>query len=242
MAAFIDGQRDMYGVEPICTVLPIAPSTYYAFAARRANPERESARAKRVARCTVERLLRDLGLRGAVRGRTFKTTIPDETARRPPDLVDRDFNASRPNELWVADLNASEPASLSRTSEKQSVLLVVERRNCCDKVRNQRLWVAGRPQLQCNGHRELQLDTRCRSLGHESFRRRTEGDRADPRAALVQHVDDICHMSLSVAFVLIASDELRDPLRCRRPGASPSSTRAPTIWCSAPGRSRADEA
>jgi len=138
MAAFIDAQRETYGVEPICKVLPIAPSTYHASAARRANPERESARAKRdavlreriervwrenlqvygvrkvwrqlkragvaVARCTVERLMRDLGLRGAVRGRTFTTTIPDETARRPPDLVDRDFNASRPNELWVADL------------------------------------------------------------------------------------------------------------------------------------------
>jgi transposase InsO family protein len=57
-----------------------------------------------VARCTVERLMRELGLRGAVRGRTVKTTAPDEAAMRPPDLVDRDFNASRPNELWVADL------------------------------------------------------------------------------------------------------------------------------------------
>jgi putative transposase len=138
MAAFIDTQRDTYGVEPICKGLPIAPSTSYASAARRANPERESARAKRdtvlreriarvwrenfqvygvrkvwrqlkrggvaVARCTVERLMRDRGLRGAVRGRTFKTTIPNATATRPPDLVDRDFNASRPNELWVADL------------------------------------------------------------------------------------------------------------------------------------------
>jgi putative transposase len=55
------------------------------------------------ARCTVERLMRALGLQGAVRGRRFKTTIPDEAALRPPDLVDRDFSASRPNELWVAD-------------------------------------------------------------------------------------------------------------------------------------------
>jgi transposase InsO family protein len=138
MARFIDAHRDDYGVEPICKVLPIAPSTYYVLAARRANPEWESARAQRdavlreriervwrknfqvygvrkvwrqlkrdgvaVARCTVERLMRDLGLRGAVRGRTFKTTIAAETATRLPDLVDRDFNASRPNELWVADL------------------------------------------------------------------------------------------------------------------------------------------
>jgi transposase InsO family protein len=57
-----------------------------------------------VARCTVERLMRQMGLKGAVRGRKFKTTIPDEFADRPADLVDRDFTANRPNELWVADL------------------------------------------------------------------------------------------------------------------------------------------
>src|SRR5207249_2294176 len=58
-----------------------------------------------VARCTVERLMRDLGLRGAVRGKTRRTTMPDETVPRPSDLVDRDFSASRPNQLWVADLH-----------------------------------------------------------------------------------------------------------------------------------------
>ena len=58
-----------------------------------------------VARCTVERLMRTMGLRGAVRGRAFKvTTTADESAVRPPDLVQRDFRASRPNQLWVADL------------------------------------------------------------------------------------------------------------------------------------------
>jgi putative transposase len=58
-----------------------------------------------VARCTVERLMRGLGLRGAVRGRAFKvTTVADETAMRPPDLVEREFSASRPNQLWVADI------------------------------------------------------------------------------------------------------------------------------------------
>jgi putative transposase len=58
-----------------------------------------------VARCTVERLMRILGLRGAVRGGAFKvTTVADEAAVRPPDLVDRDVRASRPNQLWVADL------------------------------------------------------------------------------------------------------------------------------------------
>ena len=58
-----------------------------------------------VARCTVVRLMRRMGLRGAVRGRGFKvTTVVDEQALRPPDLVQRDFRASRPNQLWVADL------------------------------------------------------------------------------------------------------------------------------------------
>ena len=58
-----------------------------------------------VARCTVERLMRCMGLCGAVRGRAFKvTTTSDESAARPPDLVERDFRASRPNQLWVADL------------------------------------------------------------------------------------------------------------------------------------------
>jgi putative transposase len=138
MVAFIGAHRGAYGVEPICSVLPIALSTYYEHAARRANPELRPARAKRdaelrglvdrvwrenyrvygvrkvwrqltrdgveVARCTVERLMRAMGLQGAVRGRTFKTTIPDEAAMHPPDLVDRDFSASRPNALWVADL------------------------------------------------------------------------------------------------------------------------------------------
>jgi putative transposase len=57
-----------------------------------------------VARCTVARLMRDLGLQGAVRGRKFKTTIADDLAARPLDLVDRDFTAARPNQLWVSDL------------------------------------------------------------------------------------------------------------------------------------------
>ena len=57
----------------------------------------------RVARCTVQRLMRRLGLRGVVRGRGFKTTIPDAAALRPADLVRRQFSAARPNQLWVAD-------------------------------------------------------------------------------------------------------------------------------------------
>jgi putative transposase len=58
-----------------------------------------------VARCTVERLMREMGLRGAVRGRAFaRTTVADDSAARPLDLVQREFRASRPNQLWVADL------------------------------------------------------------------------------------------------------------------------------------------
>ena len=138
MESFIDEQRGAYGVELICAVLPIVPSTYYEQKVRQADPDRLPQRIKRdailrdhirrvwesnfqvygarkvwrqlkregvpVARCTVERLMRQMGLEGAVRVRKFKTTIPEESAHRPADLVSRDFTATRPNELWVADL------------------------------------------------------------------------------------------------------------------------------------------
>ncbi|MGH7710126.1 MAG: IS3 family transposase [Gemmatimonadaceae bacterium] len=138
MVAFIDDHRETYGVEPICRVVPIAPSTYYEQKARQADPARQPLRAQRdaelrleidrvwranrriygakkvwkqlkreqipAARCTVARLMNDLGLRGVVRGRRVRTTIPDAVAERPRDLVERNFQATRPNELWVADL------------------------------------------------------------------------------------------------------------------------------------------
>lgn len=139
MARFIDEHRGAYGVEPICEVLPIAPSVYYELKVREREPERRPARVRRdeglcvqigrvwrenlevygadkvwkqlnregqdVARCTVERLMRRLGLQGAVRGRAFKvTTVPAAEAQRPADLVTRQFRATRPNQLWVADL------------------------------------------------------------------------------------------------------------------------------------------
>jgi putative transposase len=139
MARFIDAHRDDFGVEPICAVLPIAPSRYYELKAWERDPQRRPARARRderlcdhvrrvwrenravygvrkvwkqlgregqgVARCTVARLMRRLGLAGAVRGRKFTvTTIPDTATARPPDLVTRQFTAVRPNQLWVADL------------------------------------------------------------------------------------------------------------------------------------------
>jgi transposase InsO family protein len=138
MTSFIDDHREAYGVEPICRVLPIAPSTYYEQKAREADPSRLPPRARRdaflidevervwqdnrcvygahkvwrqlnregieVARCTVERLMRQQGLRGAVRGRRARTTVPDDVSDRPLDLVERDFTATRPDQLWVADL------------------------------------------------------------------------------------------------------------------------------------------
>ena len=137
MTAFIDEHRDVYGVEPICKVLPIAPSTYYTQAARRVDPELRPNRAWRddvlcqeirrvwdenkqvygvrkvwkqlrregfrIARCTVERLMRRLGLRGVIRGRTIKTTFSDKAAPCPLDKVNRQFRAERPNALWVSD-------------------------------------------------------------------------------------------------------------------------------------------
>jgi transposase InsO family protein len=138
MIAFIDQQRETYGVESICRQLPIAPSTYYWHRERQADPTRRSARARRddelrdamqrvwdehyqvygprkvwrqltredvvVARCTVRRLMRAMGLQGAVRGRAWTTTThPAPVVDRPADLVARNFTASRPNQLWVSD-------------------------------------------------------------------------------------------------------------------------------------------
>ena len=57
-----------------------------------------------VARCTVERLMREMGMEGVRRGRRTRTTIPDDALMRPADLVNREFVATRPNELWVADI------------------------------------------------------------------------------------------------------------------------------------------
>jgi putative transposase len=133
MIAFTDAHRNRFGVEPICEVLQFAPSTYWSAKRRPASARSirdeelkvEIARVHaenfgvygapkiwaqlnregvRVARCTIERLMRELGLQGAVRGKVKRTTIADDTAERPRDLVDRQFHAEAPNRLWVADL------------------------------------------------------------------------------------------------------------------------------------------
>lgn len=133
MTRYIDDHKEEFGVEPICRVLQFAPATYYAATSREPLPreirdewlkeeiqriwkehrciysadkvwaqlKREGIRA---ARCTVERLMRELGIRGVVRGKVIRTTWPGAAAERPADLVDRSFRAEAPNRLWVADL------------------------------------------------------------------------------------------------------------------------------------------
>ena len=137
MIAFIDDHRAEHGVEPICRMLPIAPSTYYDHLAKRAEPSRRSERARRddalrpeirrvfeenyrvygvrkvwrqlrregfdVARCTVARLMKDLGLKGVIRGKPVRTTVPDRSAPCPLDRVNRQFRVPAPNMLWVSD-------------------------------------------------------------------------------------------------------------------------------------------
>ena len=137
MMSFIDEHRALYGVEPICRELPIAPSTYHARAARRADPSKAPPRVRRdvalrgevrrvweenfgvygvrkiwrqlgregvsVARCTVTRLMREMGLQGIVRGKSVRTTISDKAVPCPLDRVNRDFKAPAPDRLWVSD-------------------------------------------------------------------------------------------------------------------------------------------
>ena len=137
MIAFIDDNRERHGVEPICKVLPIAPSTYHKHVAQQRDPLRLSARAQRdralkpeiarvfaenfavygvrkvwrqmrregfsIARCTVERLMREMGLHGVIRGKPLRTTISDKAAPCPLDRVNRQFHAPAPNRLWVSD-------------------------------------------------------------------------------------------------------------------------------------------
>ena len=130
---FIDGNRDDFGVEPICAALQVAPSTYRSVKRRplsaravrdavmmpvllalwQANYSVYGARklwlaARRaghdLGRDQVARLMRELAIRGVKRSRRVRTTRRDDTAERSPDLVERDFTADRPNRLWVTDL------------------------------------------------------------------------------------------------------------------------------------------
>ena len=137
MINFIDEHRDVFGVEPICRVIKIAPSTYYVHVQRRENPAMAPPRIKQdnqlmpeiqrvfddnfqvygyrkvwhqlkregfdVARCTVARLMKRMGLAGVTRGKHIRTTVSDKAAPCPLDHVNRKFRAPRPNILWVSD-------------------------------------------------------------------------------------------------------------------------------------------
>ena len=155
MIAFIDDNRDVYGVEPICRVLPIAPSTYHERVAQRQDPARLSARARQdvalkpeiarvfaenfavygvrkvwrqmmregfaVARCTVERLMRDMGLAGVIRGKPVRTTISDKAAPCPLDHVNRQFVLRRRTGCGCRTLPTSQPGRGSFTSPSSSI-------------------------------------------------------------------------------------------------------------------------
>jgi putative transposase len=130
---FINAERYRFGVEPICQVLEVAPSTYYAAISGSASARElrdqelkvEIGRVHRdnfgvygiekvwrqlnregiaVGRDRVARLMQELNLEGVRRGKQKRTTLPAEVGERPADLVDRKFTAQAPNRLWVADL------------------------------------------------------------------------------------------------------------------------------------------
>lgn len=133
MGQFVADHRATYGVEPIGQAIGMAPSTFYEPQARTTAParaQREAVLRPEIARCgqanqrvygakkgwkqlnregirvargTVARLLKAAGLRGVVRGRRVRTTIPEPALERPRDLVHRTLRAARPNPLWVAD-------------------------------------------------------------------------------------------------------------------------------------------
>ncbi len=147
MYRLVDEHRGTHGVEPICTVLQIAPSAYRRHAARCRDQTLLSHRSQRdielmpvvkqvwnanlqvygadkvwkqmnregveVARCTVERLMQRLGLRGVRRGKVVRTTVSDNKAPCPMDKVNRQFRADRPNQLWVSDFSSPVPSPRS---------------------------------------------------------------------------------------------------------------------------------
>lgn len=143
MVSFVDEYRVTFGAEPVCKLLPIAPSTYYDHMAKRGDVDRLSSQARNdiamkieirrvfdtnfqvygarkvwrqmkcegfdIARCTIERLMRSMGLRGVIRGKTMQTTVSDESAPSPLDRVNRQFRVPSPNRLWAGDFSYSAP-------------------------------------------------------------------------------------------------------------------------------------
>ena len=137
MVDFINRHKAAYGVESICRILPIAPSSYYRHQQQSQHPQQRSQRClkderllilirniwqqsrqiygarkvwqallrnnHRVARCTVERLMRRHQMQGVWRGKDKRTTVGDPKLQRASDWVKRRFSAEKPNQLWVAD-------------------------------------------------------------------------------------------------------------------------------------------
>ena len=137
MVDFIHNNKDLYGVEAICRILPIAPYTYYRTLDLAENPEHRAKRNRHdqhhakqikwvwkeslgwygvrkvwqnlkrrgyvVARCTVTRMMKNLGIQDIWRGKNKQTTPSWNDQKRAFDLVKRNFSASQPNRLWVAD-------------------------------------------------------------------------------------------------------------------------------------------
>jgi putative transposase len=131
--SFISAHRERWGIEPICKTLQVAPSTYYAAVSHTPSARQiaddqlklEIAQVyrdnfgvygiekvwhqlkregKQVGRDRVARLMDALELKGVVRGKRKRTTIPAEVSARPADLVERKFTATAPNQLWIADI------------------------------------------------------------------------------------------------------------------------------------------
>ena len=135
MTTYINDHKAEFGIEPICRTLGLASSTYYA-AKNRAPSKRSindvrlmpeicrvfkqnyqvygrrklwrqlNREGIKIGRDQTVRLMKQAGIAGVMRGREVRTTKPDYQASRPPDLVDRDFNADRPNRVWVTDFTS----------------------------------------------------------------------------------------------------------------------------------------
>lgn len=133
MVSFVDAHRSRWPVAPMCAAIELSERAYYAAKARppparQVSDELQKVEIRRVwtanyqvygarriyeqrgregyelARCAIVRLIADMGIRGVQRGKKRFTTVVDETAVRPADLVKRRFVADRPNELWLADI------------------------------------------------------------------------------------------------------------------------------------------
>ena len=179
MVKFIDDEKGKYGVESICRILPIAPSTYYRIKDEQANPEKQSHRKQsdkhlmeqikqiwqdsgchygirkiwhklkqnglpKLARCTVERLMKQMGIQGVWRGKGKITTKQRDDQDKPDDLVKRNFTADAPNKLWVADFTYIKTHVFKRVIVGWKVSTRMDTQLVLDAL-NQALDARGRP-------------------------------------------------------------------------------------------------